>query len=125
MRIGRDSQAAVHPADVAWVAEWQLACALPWVPLDDERTVTAAPEPDRAREGWPVEVRVGTHSRSACLPLADLLKVVAWCRRVRDRRGLERPPAVIRRSLLALQAALRSAVSGEDPLDRMGYACSE
>ena len=123
MRIGRESGPVLNPEDVAWVAEWQLAAALPWAPLEAESAVQAAPEQRGAV--WPVRVRVGSHSVSALLAVRDLAKVIAWCYRLRDGSSLRHPPPPIRRSLLSLKAALRAAVAGDNPLDRMGYVSAE
>jgi hypothetical protein len=124
VRIGRETWSSVSPADVAWVVEWQLAAALPWVPLDEEATVHAAERPEPSGT-WEVTVRVGNRDVRAGIPVRDVGKVVGWCRRARNRRALFRPPPAIRGSLLGLRRALQAALVREDPLHRMGYAAQE
>ena len=46
MRIGREDWGNLQAEDVAWVTEWQLASAFPWVPIGSESRVFAEPEPD-------------------------------------------------------------------------------
>jgi len=120
VRITREDWARLHPSDVAWVTEWQLATAFPWVPIGEESPVSASPEAEREERCWPVRVRAGYGTAHARLPLRDLARVIHWCHRV-NRKGLGRPPAPIRASLQSLREALRQGLAHLDPLDRMGY----
>jgi hypothetical protein len=121
VRIGREDWPNLHPEDVAWVTEWQLACAFRWVPIGTECGVTAAPAPGPSDQTWDVSIRLGPDTVSAQLPVRDLARLVCWCQEVRDVRSLLQPPAWVRASMLAVQRALRARLSALDPLGRMGY----
>jgi hypothetical protein len=118
VRIDCRNWGALKPDDVAWVAEWQLAAAAPWLPLRECPVAAVGPG---AAGSWRVTIRIGTGEATARLPGRDLAKVIGWCYSVGNRSALFRPPAGIRGSLFALRRALRRAAA-LDVLDRMGYA---
>lgn len=121
MRIGRDDWREVDPRDVAWVVEWQLREALPWVPVRPDETVTPEPGPEEDGRTWAVTVRVGPNRVRVRLPVRDLGRVITWCRSVGP-DALSHPPALIRASLLAIREALRRDLASLNPLANMGYA---
>lgn len=125
MRSTRVEWAGQDPEDVAWVAEWQLLAAAPWLPLDDTRPVAAAAEPEPGNRRWAVTVSLGGHLHRVLLPVRDLGKLIAWCHSVAFPSELAQLPASIRASALAVRAALRKGLSMVDPLEGMGYAPPE
>jgi hypothetical protein len=122
VRLGREDWTKLHPDDVAWVTEWQLAAAFPWVPVGGECPVraSAAASPDGGT--WGVEVRAGSAWTAARLPVRELARVIRWCYGMRHADRLRHPPGRIRAALSVLRAALRPALRGIDPLESMGYA---
>jgi hypothetical protein len=112
----------LNPEDVAWVTEWQLACAFPWLPLGEESRIEAEPAPDAACCFWGIRIRVGRDLVRARLPLRDLARMVRWCHQVHDLDSLLHPPAWVRASLLAVRRRLHAALDPTDPLCSMGYA---
>lgn len=124
MRLGREDWVRLHPDDVAWVTEWQLAAAFPWVPLGQECPVRAALVPDPEGRTWGVEVRAGSSLARARLPVRELARVIHWCYRLGSPGRLLRPPARILAALAEIRASLRPALRGVDPLARMGYSRS-
>lgn len=125
MRIGREDWHKLQPEDVAWVTEWQLACAFRWVPIGAECSVLASPAPDHPGDGWEVSIRLGQHLVPARLPVRDLARLIRWCHGVQDIRSLLHPPAWVRASMLAVQHSLRVGLGGVNPLNRMGYTDGE
>jgi hypothetical protein len=121
MRIGREDWIKLRPADVAWVAEWQLTTAFPWLPLGKGITVSADDGLDSAGRFWNVTVRSGQETVQVRLPLRDLTRLICWCYRIRHCAALLHPPATIRASLLGLRKALRGPVARLNPLAGMGY----
>jgi hypothetical protein len=125
VRSRRSEWARQDPEDVAWVAEWQLLAAAPWAPLDDERPVTAEPQPEPGDRWWGVTVTIGSASHRVLLPVRDLGKLIAWCHGVTFPSELARLPAGIRASAMGIRAALRKGLSTANPLKEMGYAPPE
>jgi hypothetical protein len=121
MRIGCEDWTVLDSRDVAWVTEWQLAAAFPWIPLGEESPVLPDSGPEPSGRCWTVAIRAGLGVTRAHLPVRDLGRVIRWCHQVSERE-LFRPPASIRASLLALRVALRRSFSRLDPLAVMGYA---
>jgi len=121
VRIRREDWANLDAGDVAWVAEWQLATALAWVPLGDESPVAAEPQPDEGGRYWSLTIRAGSGVAHARIPVRDLARAIAWCYEA-NAIDLLRPPASIRASLLVIRSALRRSLAYVDPLARMGYA---
>lgn len=121
MRSGREEGDGLAPADVAWVVEWQLATAFPWIPIGEESPIEASPPPADGRDAhWAVRVRVGRARAAVLLPALELERVIGWCQGA-SAAELERPPARVRASLSALRAALRRALKPLNPLSDMGY----
>jgi hypothetical protein len=125
VRIGREDWSNLQPEDVAWVTEWQLASAFPWVPIGPECRVFADPEPDVARKRWRVCLMIGQDRVIVELPLRDLARLIQWCHQVNHIRTLLHPPAWVRASILALQRTLRRGLTRANPLDSMGYSGGE
>lgn len=121
MRLRREQWPTIGQDDVEWVTEWQLATAFRWLPLQGERTVKAAPSPEPGDGTWRVDIRAGEARVRVFLPVRDLARLIFWCYSVGSTGALLRPPVPIRGSMLALRAALRSALRRLDPLGRMGY----
>jgi hypothetical protein len=122
VRIGREEWMGLHPEDVAWVTEWQLASAFSWVPIGADSPVSPRPYPDRAGGCWTVEIRAGEDVAQVRLPVRDLARLVRWCHMAPAYEALFMPPATVRASIHALRNALRAGLRGLDPLERMGYA---
>ncbi|MFN3653228.1 MAG: hypothetical protein ACK47B_26905 [Armatimonadota bacterium] len=120
MRTPTGRNPELHPDDVAWVVEWQLAQHCRWVPVAGESPVVAAPRPDG--KWWRVRIRAGRASVDVRLPVRDLARVVQWCHRAPDWRTLHHPPALVRPSLVSLRTWLRAALRDLDPLGSMGYS---
>jgi hypothetical protein len=118
----REEWSQLDPDDVAWVTEWQLVSAFPWLPLGAECPVSAAPWPEAGGRFWRAAVRAGGRSVEVRLPLRDLGKLVQWCPSVRLPRELARVPAPVRGAMLALRRALSRQLSRLDPLEGMGHA---
>jgi hypothetical protein len=125
VRIGREDWYTLQPEDVAWVTEWQLACAFRWIPIGPECVVSAEPVPDSSQRTWRVGIRLGGELVSVGLPLRDLARLITWCHGVRDLQALLHPPVWVRASMFAVQRVLARRLTGLDPLLRMGYAGSQ
>ena len=125
MRIGREDWGNLQAEDVAWVTEWQLASAFPWVPIGSECRVFAEPEPDLRRQCWRVSLQVGRDLVTVALPLRDVARLVQWCHQIHHIRTLFHPPAWVRASALAIQHKLRRSLARSNPLDSMGYSSGE
>jgi hypothetical protein len=120
VRLGCEQWAELSPEDVAWVVEWQLASAFPWLPVQAESRVNASPRPEPDRR-WLVHIRTGGRTVAATLPLRDLARLVHWGHVVRGWPELVRVPATVRASALVVRAVLRKALESADPLIDMGY----
>jgi hypothetical protein len=122
VRIDCREWISLNPEDVAWVAEWQLVAAAPWLPLrDGGAAVVADPLPDPGGRTWRVTVRLGLGGFTAHLRVRDLARIIRWCYHVGQGAALERPPAFVRGSMLTLRRPLRKAALSQDPLNMMGY----
>lgn len=124
MRVRREDWDHLHPDDIAWVTEWQLASAFPWIPIGEVPAVRANPHADPSGKSWGITVQVGNSRVIARLPTRDLARVIFWCQEAHDFSSLLRMPASIRGSLAALRKALRKALDTVDPLRHMGYGGS-
>lgn len=122
MRLRREDWTLLHPDDVAWVTEWQLACGFPWIPIGETPPVTAAPTADPNGKSWTIWIRAGQGMATAALPVRDLALVITWCHGLRELSELSRPPARVRAALRAIRAALDQGLTHLDPLNIMGYA---
>ncbi len=121
MRVGREQWRSLHPEDVAWVTEWQLAAAFPWIPLGCTCPIEAAPVPEPGERSWRVQIHTGVDQVTAELPIRELSQVVRWCYSAPDVRRVLSPPARVLAALRVLRRALRPELRLVDPLARMGY----
>lgn len=122
MRLRREDWPLLHPDDVAWVTEWQLACGFPWIPIGEVPPVTAAPTADPGGRTWTIWVRAGRGMATAMLPVRDLALVIAWCHTLHELSELSRPTPRVRSALRMIRSALDQGLTHLDPLNVMGYA---
>lgn len=122
MRIGHENLTDLNPDDVAWVVEWQLLAACPWLPHGEVSPVTAELQPDRGGRTWTVQIRAGWRLAAVRVPVRDLAPAIQWCHRARTYQTLLCPAGRIMAHLLAIRAALRHSLQNLDPLWDMGYA---
>jgi hypothetical protein len=121
LRLRREQWTRVDPDDVAWVVEWQLASAFPWLPLHPEGSVEAAKHPGPG-SCWRVWIRTGLARIAVELPLRDIAHLVNWGQVAPTWPALLREPATVRASALSVRALLRKGLHSADPLARMGYS---